>query len=93
MAFWMSLFRNEQENDSQPIYTNRKVILKERIILEADTPYEVAMWRKTKTADGKPVDMVSIKVEENDFLIAKMHEEENSTSEKPKALDDDDIPF
>lgn len=88
----MSLFRNQQENDSQPIYTNRKVILKERIILEADTPYEVAMWRKTKTADGKPVDMVSIKVEENDFLIAQMNEEENKTETKPD-LPDDDIPF
>jgi len=92
MTFWISLFRTEQENDSQPIYSNRKAMVKERVILEPDTPYEVAMWRKEKTADGKPVDMVVIKIAPNEYLMAKQNEEQISEPTKVK-LDDDDIPF
>lgn len=71
MASWLNLFRNDrkQDGDSQPLYKNAKVVFESDVILTAGIPYEVALWKKDQTNNGKPTDMVSIKIEPNTFLI------------------------
>jgi hypothetical protein len=71
MASWLNLFRNDrkQDGDSQPLYKNAKVVFESDVTLTAGIPYEVALWKKDQTNNGKPTDMVSIKIEPNAFLM------------------------
>lgn len=68
---WLNLFKNDKkvEGDNQPLYKNVKVVFEEDVTLTAGTPYEVALWKKDQTNSGKPTDMVSIKIEPNNYLI------------------------
>ena len=68
---WLNLFKNDKkvEGDNQPLYKNVKVVFDEDITLTAGTPYEVALWKKDQTNNGKPTDMVSIQIKPNDYLI------------------------
>ena len=84
MTFWLNLFKNDrkEEGDSQPLYKNAKFVLESDVTLTAGIPYEVALWKKDKTKDNRVVDMVSIKIEPNTFLInqgeVKVDEEEKA---------------
>ena len=92
MATWLNLFKQEQDGN-KPLYSNNKVTFEEEIVLKADTPYQVALWKKTETSTGKKVDMVSIKIEENTFTTEvkaePVKQEENVSTQKHR----DDIPF
>lgn len=84
MTTWLNLFKNDrkEEGDSQPLYKNAKFVLESDVTLTAGIPYEVALWKKDKTKDNRVVDMVSIKIEPNTFLInqgeVKVDEEEKA---------------
>jgi hypothetical protein len=56
MASWLNLFRNDrkQDGDSQPLYKNAKVVFESDVTLTAGIPYEVALWKKDQTNNGKP---------------------------------------
>jgi hypothetical protein len=86
MATWLNLFKNDKktEEDNQPLYRNVKVVFENDVNLTAGIPYEVALWKKDKTKDNRVVDMVSIKIEPNAFL---MNEGEIKTEKS------EDIPF
>ena len=86
MAIWLNLFKNDKktEEDNQPLYRNVKVVFENDVTLTGGLPYECALWTKDKTKDGKPVQMVSIKIEPNTFLI---NEGEIKTEKS------EDIPF
>ena len=86
MAIWLNLFKNDKktEDDNQPLYRNVKVVFENDVTFTAGLPYECALWPKDKTKDGKPVQMVSIKIEPNTFLI---NEGEIKTEKS------EDIPF
>ena len=85
MANWLNLFRNDKkaEGDNQPLYKNAKVVFENDVILHAGIPYEVALWKKDTTASGKPTDMVSIKIEENTFLISQGEVKVEETDQPP----------
>jgi hypothetical protein len=76
---WFNLFRNndKEEGDRKPLYSNNKIILEEDVIFKAGTTVQVALWKKTETASGKQVDMVSIKIDENDYVGEEKKEDEN----------------
>ena len=85
MANWLNLFRNDKkaEGDNQPLYKNTKVVFENDVTLHAGIPYEVALWKKDTTASGKPTDMVSIKIEENTFLISQGEVKVEETDQPP----------
>ena len=85
MANWLNLFRNDKkaEGDNQPLYKNAKVVFENDVTLHAGIPYEVAIWKKDTTASGKPTDMVSIKIEENTFLISQGEVKVEETDQPP----------
>ena len=88
MTIWLNLFRQEEEGN-KPLYSNNKVKVEQDFTLKAGTNYQVALWKKTETATGKQVDMVSIKVEENTFSI----EAKETPPQKEPINKTDDIPF
>jgi hypothetical protein len=73
---WFNLFRNDdkEEGDKKPLYSNNAITLEEDVTFKAGTKVQVALWKKTETNSGKPVDMVSIKIEENDYVSDKKDE-------------------
>lgn len=86
--FYFNLFKQDEATGNQPIYKNNKVTVDEDIVIKAGQVYSVALWKKDQTKDGKPVNMLSVKVEENNFDVS------NITEEQPKAdLPNDDIVF
>ena len=85
MATWLNLFKQDQDGN-KPLYSNNKVTFEDEVVLKADTPYQVALWKKTETSTGKQVDMVSIKIEENTFSV-------EVKSEESKIDTKSDIPF
>tara|TARA_R110000851_G_scaffold207951_3_gene360362 strand:+ start:237 stop:515 length:279 start_codon:yes stop_codon:yes gene_type:complete len=92
MATWLNLFKQDQDGN-KPLYSNNKVTFEQEVVLKADTPYQVALWKKTETSTGKQVDMVSIKIEENTFTtevkVEPVKQVENVSTQKHR----DDIPF
>ena len=85
MVTWLNLFKQEPEGN-KPLYSNNKVTFEQEVVLKADTPYQVALWKKTETSTGKQVDMVSIKIEENTFSVEVKPEESKIDTKS-------DIPF
>ena len=85
MANWLNLFKNDRktEGDNQPLYKNAKVVFDSDVTLTAGIPYEVALWTKDQTKDGKPVQMVSIKIEPNQFLINEGEVKVEKTDKPP----------
>jgi len=85
MANWLNLFKNDRktEGDNQPLYKNAKVVFDSDVILTAGIPYEVALWKKDQTNNGKPTDMVSIKIEANTFLINEGEVKVEKTDKPP----------
>ena len=59
-----NLFKNDRklEGDNQPLYKNATVIVDEDIILKAGQKYEIALWKKDKTKDGRDADFLSVSV-------------------------------
>jgi|TARA_R100001509_G_scaffold130216_1_gene83544 hypothetical protein len=66
-----NLFKNDRklEGDNQPLYKNATVVVDEDIILKAGQKYEIALWKKDKTKDGRDADFLSVSVKENNFSI------------------------
>jgi hypothetical protein len=85
MANWLNLFKNDRktEGDNQPLYKNAKVVFDNDVTLTAGIPYEVALWKKDQTNNGKPTDMVSIKIEANTFLINEGEVKVEKTDKPP----------
>ena len=86
--FYFNLFKQEEATGNQPIYKNNKIVPEEDIVLKKGQTYSVALWKKDKTNAGKSVNMLSIKIEENNFDVS------NITENKPtNDLPDDEIVF
>ena len=66
--FYFNLFKQDDATGNQPLYKNNKIVVEEDILLKAGQVYSGALWKKTETNDGKPVNMVSLKIEENNFV-------------------------
>tara|TARA_X000001382_G_scaffold130890_1_gene127642 strand:+ start:9548 stop:9802 length:255 start_codon:yes stop_codon:yes gene_type:complete len=81
---YFNLFKQDEATGNQPLYKNNKIVVEEDIVLKAGQVYSGALWKKSETNDGKPINMVSLKIEENNFDVS------NITEEK-KELPDDDI--
>ena len=82
--FNFNLFKNDRkvDGDNQPLYKNATFVLEEDVTLVAGQKYEIALWKKEQTKDGRPADFLSISVKENNFNL--------NTETKE---DSEDIPF
>jgi len=81
--FYFNLFKQDEATGNQPLYKNNKIMVEQDITLKAGQVYSGALWKKTETNEGKPVNMVSLKIEENNFDVS------NITEEKPEIPNDD----
>ena len=60
---YIKLFKNENkvEGDNKPLYQNNKVQVKEKVVLDPDKIYSVALW---KNEDGTLNQKIELKDEE-----------------------------
>ena len=103
----LTLFVNENKktNPLAPPYTNSKFQPKQDIVLKADTVYEMSLFKNTHDFEknqfldknGNPTHRLSITIRESEYLANQKEVVEKNlhhiTEEKPKAVNDDDIPF
>lgn len=76
--FWMTLFRNDkkEDGDSKPLYQNNSFTPESDIVLKAGQKYNVALWKKSNTKDGRPMDGVTIKMELNTYFTEEIKVDE-----------------
>jgi len=78
------LFKNDSEHEMAPAYSNNTFVLEQDFTLKAGQKYQIAIWKKDSTKDGRPMDGISLQIKENDFDVSDV------TS---KTRPDEDIPF
>jgi len=78
--FNFNLFKNDRktDGDNQPLYKNATFVLDEDVTLVAGQKYEIALWKKDQTKDGRPADFCSVSVKENNFSINTEVQEEKA---------------
>ena len=76
--FNFNLFKNDRktDGDNQPLYKNATFVLDEDVTLVAGQKYEIALWKKEQTKDGRPADFCSVSVKENNFSVTTKIEPE-----------------